>query len=175
MIKIFNKVINLIYCSWLRITGASIGGSSSVHYSLSVTNPQNISIGQQTIIYKMCSIYLGKNGHFSMDGGSHVAPFGYLLIDNNEIRIGSKVAIGPFCCMICHSNHYTAGPNGFSDTYIDGDILIGSNVFIGAQVTLLPNTIIEDNVVVGANSVVKGRLESGWVYAGSPARKIKVI
>lgn len=175
MMKIFNKIINFIHCFWLRINGAHIDHSSSVHYSLSVVNAQNISVGQQSIIYKMCSVYLGKNGYFSMAAGSHIAPFGYLLIDNNEIRIGSKVAIGPFCCMFCHSNHYTAGPKGFSDTYINGDILIGSNVFIGAQVTLLPNTVIEDNVVVGANSVVKGRLESGWLYAGSPARKIKEI
>lgn len=50
---------------------------------------------------------------------------------------------------------------------------IGNNVFVGAKSIVLPGTIIHDNVVIGAGSVVKGELEAGWVYAGIPARKIK--
>lgn len=51
-------------------------------------------------------------------------------------------------------------------------IAVGNNVFLGFGVTILPGTIIEDNVIVGANSLVKGRLIRDSVYAGSPARLI---
>lgn len=51
-------------------------------------------------------------------------------------------------------------------------ITIGNNVFIGARCTLLPGTVIEDNVIVGACSVVKGKVKSGTIVAGNPAKPI---
>lgn len=52
---------------------------------------------------------------------------------------------------------------------------IGSNVFIGANCIIMLGAIIEDNVVVGAGSIVTKKLQSGYVYAGIPAKKIKTI
>ncbi|MBU0459641.1 MAG: acyltransferase [Nanoarchaeota archaeon] len=54
-------------------------------------------------------------------------------------------------------------------------VVIGSNVFIGAQTVVLPGTTIGENVVIGANSVVKGVIPDNVVAAGSPARVIKKI
>ena len=51
-------------------------------------------------------------------------------------------------------------------------IEIESNIFIGHKSILLPGTYIESNVIIGAGSVVKGRLLKNSVYAGVPARKI---
>lgn len=51
-------------------------------------------------------------------------------------------------------------------------IVIGSNVFIGSGVIILPGTVIGDNVVVGAGAVVKGVVTSGSVVGGVPARTI---
>lgn len=51
-------------------------------------------------------------------------------------------------------------------------ITIGNNVFIGFGVTLLAGTKIEDNVIVGAGSLVKGNLKANSVYAGVPVRYI---
>lgn len=52
-------------------------------------------------------------------------------------------------------------------------IKVGNNVFIGANCLILPGTIIEDNVVVGGGSVVKGLLRKDYVYAGVPAKPIR--
>ena len=76
---------------------------------------------------------------------------------------------------ICHSNAIQGASKFFCENYDDGDITIGNNVFIGAQCTILPGTIIKDNVVVASNSVVKGILEGDTVYGGSPAKVIKKI
>ncbi|PKH31894.1 acyltransferase [Shewanella sp. ALD9] len=53
-----------------------------------------------------------------------------------------------------------------------GKIEIGDNVFLGCNVIVLPNTTIGNNVIVGAGSIVRGCLESNFVYAGVPVRKI---
>lgn len=52
------------------------------------------------------------------------------------------------------------------------NITIGNNVYIGYDCIVLPGTKIKDNVIIGAKSVVKGVYESGYVYAGVPAKKI---
>lgn len=54
-------------------------------------------------------------------------------------------------------------------------VKIGNNVFIGHGSVVLCGTTIEDNVIVGANSVVSGLLKKGSVYAGCPARRIMSI
>ena len=52
---------------------------------------------------------------------------------------------------------------------------IGNNIFIGWGATILPGTKIGDNVIIGANSVVSGTVESNSVYAGNPAKKLLTI
>jgi acetyltransferase-like isoleucine patch superfamily enzyme len=54
-------------------------------------------------------------------------------------------------------------------------IEIGSNVFIGYGTIILPGSIVGDDVVIGAGSVVTGEIPSGSVAAGVPARVIKDI
>ena len=54
-------------------------------------------------------------------------------------------------------------------------IEIGDNVFIGANVILLPRTRIGDDCVIGAGAVVSGDVPPGMVYAGNPARPLCTI
>lgn len=53
-----------------------------------------------------------------------------------------------------------------------GKVSIGNNVFIGVNSTILMNTEIGDNVIIGAGSVVHGRIPSNCVVAGNPAKII---
>lgn len=109
-----------------------------------------------------------------MGDRSHVAPYGYFLIEEQSLSIGHDVAIGPFCSFFCSSNTYSRNKL-FRENYDKGDIVIGNNVFIGAQSVILPGAIIGDNVIVAANSVVKGKLESGNLYGGSPCKLLKKL
>ncbi len=47
-----------------------------------------------------------------------------------------------------------------------------NNIFIGTGSLILGGSIIEDNVIIGAHSVVSGVCEHDSVYAGVPARRI---
>ncbi len=53
-----------------------------------------------------------------------------------------------------------------------GKVTIGNNVFIGMNATILMNTEIGDNVIIGAGSIVSGKIDSNSVYAGNPAKRI---
>lgn len=160
---------------WWKLKGVKIANNSFISKGVEITNPKNVSIEKNTNLYKNTTIYLGKKGTFSMGSDSHIAPFGYYLIDNNSISFGNNVAIGPFCSFFCHT-HTPAGESEiFSKNYTDASIIIGNNVFIGSHSVILPGTIIKDNVVVAANSVVNGILEEKMLYGGSPVKPIKPL
>ena len=54
-------------------------------------------------------------------------------------------------------------------------ITIGNNVWIGANVSILPGVTIGDDTVIGAGSVVNRDIASGVVAAGNPCREIRAI
>ena len=60
-----------------------------------------------------------------------------------------------------------------TDVSKHASIKIGDNVFIGMGCIILPGTEIENNVIIGAGSVVKGHLKGNTVYAGNPLKPIK--
>lgn len=159
----------------LKLFGAKIKRNSVVHFSCEIQKAKGVEIGNHSTIYKETTIYNSPSGRFVMKDNSHVAPYGYFLIDKNKVEIGSNVAIGPHCSFFCHSNKAESLEGPFTEAYIDEDIIIGNNVFIGAHCVILPGTQIPDNVVIGSSSVVKGKLESGYVYAGSPVKKLKKL
>ena len=51
-------------------------------------------------------------------------------------------------------------------------VTIGNNVFIGMNAVILRGVTIGADVIIGAGSVVTADCESGFVYAGNPARRI---
>lgn len=52
--------------------------------------------------------------------------------------------------------------------------LIGNNVSVGSNATILPVNIC-DNVVIGAGAVVTKDIVESGIYAGNPARKLRAI
>ena len=52
--------------------------------------------------------------------------------------------------------------------------IIGNNVSIGSNATILPVSICDD-VVIGAGSVVTKNITESGIYAGNPAKKIRGI
>lgn len=59
-----------------------------------------------------------------------------------------------------------------TDVRLNGKIVVNENVFIGLRVTILPNTVIERNCIIGAGAVVKGHVPEGSVIIGNPAKII---
>ncbi len=59
--------------------------------------------------------------------------------------------------------------------YRTGKVIIGKNVLIGANSTVLAGVLIGDNSVVGAMSLVNRDVPNKTFFAGVPARHIKKI
>ena len=153
-----------------------LGVDTVIDYRCEIEQKNNISIGNKSILYKNITIYKQIEGQLNIGNFSHIAPYGYFLMEKQNLTIGDNVAIGPFCSIFCSTNSI---PNDkevlFKDSYDKGDVQIGNNVLIGTHCVILPHTVIEDNVVIAANSTVKGTLQSGFLYGGNPTRMIKAL
>lgn len=92
-----------------------------------------------------------------------------MIICRHKIIIGSDVTIGPNVCIVDFNHDYHN--ENLRDNYILGDISIGSNVWIGAGVIILPNSIIGDNCVIGAASIVTGIVPPNTIYFNKLQKK----
>lgn len=89
-----------------------------------------------------------------------------------EIRIGDDTMLGPNILITASSYRFRAGGPISRQPMDEADVIIGRDVWLGAGVVVLAGARIGDGAVIGANSVVRGTVPSGTVYAGSPARRI---
>ena len=110
---------------------------------------KNITIGENVFINACC--------HFQDHGG---------VIIGDGCQIGHNVVFATL-------NHGLA-PEERHTTY-PAPIVLGKNVWIGSNATILQGVTIGDNVVIGAGAVVTRDLEANTVAAGVPAQFIKSI
>ncbi|MDL2283057.1 gamma carbonic anhydrase family protein [Odoribacter sp. OttesenSCG-928-G04] len=100
--------------------------------------------------------------------------------DVHYIKIGNKVNIQDNATI--HATYQksptTIGNNvSIAHNVVVHGCTIHDNVLIGMGAVVLDDAVIESNAIVAAGSVVtKGTVvESGWIYAGTPAKKIKQV
>ena len=112
------------------------------------------------------------HGRFCRFGRNVFVNSGAVFLDQGGIVIGDDVKIGPNVTFVT-SNH-PLDPEHRSDI-ISERITVGRNVWIGANVTVLPGVTIGDDSVVAACSVVTRDVPEGKLVMGSPARVVKDV
>lgn len=106
--------------------------------------------------------------------------------DMHQIRIGARTSIQDGSVLhITHAGPYN--PHGFpliigDDVTVGHKVLLhgsalGSRILVGMGSIVMDGAVIEDEVVLGAGSLVPAgkRLESGFLYMGSPARQVRPL
>ena len=91
------------------------------------------------------------------------------------ITLGNNVHITDGVKFITHDGGTLLFRDKVPDLEITKPIVIGSNVYIGNNVILLPGVSIGNNVVIGAGAVVSKDIPSDSLAVGVPARVIKSI
>lgn len=141
---------------------------------------RNVDFGENVTIVEPVNIY-----NCTIGDNSFIGPF---------VEIQKGVVIGKNCKVQSHSficELVTIGDNCFishgamfiNDLFKDGGpsggkiekwkkTIIGNNVSIGTNATVLP-VVICDNVVIGAGAVVTKTIQEPGIYVGNPAKKIR--
>ena len=111
------------------------------------------------------NIYLGAGTFFNHN---------CYLMDCAEIRFGKKVFVGPNCGFYTaiHPLDFVKRAEGLE---MAKPIIIGDDVWIGGDVTILPGVKIGRGTVIGAKSLVSKDIPENVMAFGNPCRVVKKI
>lgn len=100
-----------------------------------------------------------------------------VILAHGGVKIGEKSMISPNCLIVASNHIYSLNGIDFQDQgFTKQKVEIGRNVWIGGGCKVLGDSIIQDDVVIAAGSVVPGyELESGYLYGGVPVKKIRAL
>ena len=164
-----------------RRFGAFGEGSIICFPATSLMNERFIEIGENTMI----------GPHVALSAG--MAP-GQECLSQPVVRIGDRCLIGRSSGIVGHfsidigddvwTGHHvyiTDQNHGYDNVDIpisqqsmpEKPVRIGSGSWLGHGTVVLPGADIGEHVVIGANSVVAGRIPSFSVAVGAPARVVK--
>lgn len=153
LIGLSNLLPDLLCCTIIRPILWKLAGVQLADYSSTVIRagvfteyPSNLVIGKNFQINR--SSYLDTNG---------------------LITIGDHVTISLNCSVLTMSH---SGLRHEID--VIAPVVIKSHCLIYANCTILPGTILEEGVVLAAGSVLKGETQPWSVYAGVPAKLVKI-
>lgn len=127
--------------------------------------PQNLILLSPFVCDYGKNIVFGKNVFVNIN---------CYFMDGATITIGDNVFIGPSCGFYTanHPLDYKSRNRGLEKAL---PIMIGNNVWFGANVSVIPGVNIGDGCVIAAGSVVTHDIKPNSLVAGVPARIIKEI
>lgn len=132
-----------------RLIGAPVDETVTLFPPFTADFGKNITLGERVFINSGC--------RFQDQGG---------------ITIGDDCLIGHNA--VIATLQHDIDPRRRSDL-IPSPVVIGRNVWLGANVTVLPGVTIGEDAVIGAGSIVTKNIPAGTIAVGSPARVVRTI
>ncbi len=180
---VVHMVIKLIITHTLYKCRFGSIGSKTILFGrfVSISNPEYISIGDNVRILGNArldcitswidsefqpSIAIGNNVNIGQN---------FFVSCASQISIGDGVLISDNVAIIDNEHVYQKGISSSETPIIAGDITIEKNVVIYRNVTILKGAHIEEGVVIGANSIVKGRIFKNSMAVGMCAKTIRTL
>ncbi len=136
------------------------------------------------------SVYIDESsvlvGDITLGDDSSVWPLVAARGDVNYIRIGERTNIQDGS--VLHLSRATkSNPEGYpliigDDVTVGHKVMLhgcqlGNRILVGMGAIIMDNAIVEDNVIIGGGSLVppNKRLESGYLYVGSPVKQARAL
>jgi acetyltransferase-like isoleucine patch superfamily enzyme len=143
---------------------------------------QDVIFGDRVKIVEPCNLYGCDLGDDVFVGPFVEIQSDVIVGDRTKVQshsfVCSLVSIG-FDCFIGHgvmfvNDTLTGGGPAKGDRSKWKETIVGNNVSIGSNATILPVSIC-DRVVIGAGAVVTKNIEKSGIYVGNPAKFVRVF
>ena len=155
-----------------------IGKNVTIYPLAKVVYPENISIGDETVIDDFAFIY-GVGKGIKIGNFCHITVH-CILQSGGLLEIGDFSGIGHRSTILSSSDDYHGGGliglKIFGEKYrnlSNKDVIIGRHVHIGAGSIILPGVTIGDGCSVGAGSLVTKDLPEWTICYGTPCKPLK--
>ncbi|WP_231491915.1 gamma carbonic anhydrase family protein [Microbulbifer sp. HZ11] len=156
--------------------------SDSTEYTLREHRGHSPRLGERVFIDPQCTVI----GDVELGDDCSVWPMTVIRGDMHRVRIGARTSVQDGSVLhITHASDFNEGgwPLTIGEDVTIGHkaclhgCTVGSRVLIGIGAIVLDGAVIEDEVVLAAGALVPPgkRLESGYLYVGSPAKQARPL
>lgn len=132
-----------------RLAGMDIGTGSTIHMHARFYNPQNISIGEDSIIGE-----------------------GVVLDGRHELKIGNHIDFASEVMVYNAQHSMNAEHFAAVESVVQAPVHIEDYVFVGPRAIILPGVKIGKGAIVAAGAVVTDNVAPYTVVGGVPAKVI---
>jgi acetyltransferase-like isoleucine patch superfamily enzyme len=163
----------------VQIGAASFLYSSFAFIHCKSQMPQGVRIGHHSGVYNGTFFDLGPSGEVTI--GDYCSLVGAIFATNGRVSIGDysfiahEVVIADHDCSVVGDHSRADLPHIASTASIEHRIVIGANVWIGAQATLIGSIKVGEGAIIGTGTVVRENVPPYTVWAGNPSRKIRLL
>lgn len=153
------------------------GKNVTIFSGAKIINPENISIGDESVIDDFCFLYGVGNG-IEIGRFCHITVHG-IIQAGGRVKMGDFSAIGPRTTIMAATDDYKG--NGFIGLKVLNefrnvqykDVMIGRHAHIGMGCIIMPGVTIGEGCSIGAGSLVTKDMPSWTICYGSPCKPIK--
>ncbi len=142
-----------------------------------IRSPERLQVGEGVMLDVGVVLHCGGLG-WAPEGGIVLGDRCYIgprsvLFGGGGIEVGADTLISPGVVLVSHQHSFRRGQVLIREQPLRfGKVVIGRDVWIGANAVVLPGVRLEDGVVVGAGAVVTRDVPAGSVVMGVPARVV---
>jgi acetyltransferase-like isoleucine patch superfamily enzyme len=169
-----NALFGLINISYYRLLGMGVGKSTMIS-KVVVNWPHQVTIGrgcafEEGVCFTFSDVW--KPGPNIKIGDFCFLGRGCEFNIRMGIEVGDHSLIAAGCRFIDHDHGLNRDELMCLQLGREAPIVIGSNVWIGANAIILRGVTIHSGAVVGAGAVVTKSIPANEIWGGVPARKI---
>lgn len=143
-----------LFCShnvWAIMNIGAMGQGTVIRPSVSLANSHNIFLGENVHINRRSYLWAGPVAKITIGDNFVCGPGIFITADNHGIRKDRLI---------------------YCQDGVEKDVLIGSDVWLGAYAVVLPGVTIGEGAVVAAGAVVTKDVAPYSIVGGVPAKKI---
>ena len=155
-----------------------LGKNTTIFPTAKILYPENISLGDETLIADFCFIYAVGKG-IEIGNFCHITEHG-IIQAGGLVKFGDFSAIGPRTTILAATDNYEGegfiGLKIFGDKYrkvSNRDVILGRHVHIGMGSIIMPGVTIGDGCSIGAGSLVTKSMPAWTICYGSPCKPIR--
>lgn len=119
-------------------------------------------------------VYIGGNAYVTGDleagADSTINPF---AVVRGRVTLGAAVRIGAYSSLLAFNHGFAPDQPVFKQPHTSKGIVVGDDVWIGSNVTVLDGVRVGAHAVIGAGAVVTKDIPDWGVAVGNPARVVR--
>lgn len=119
-------------------------------------------LGNKLRVHSGSRLSVTSGGVFSI-GDNTAINYNCIFVARKSIFIGKDCTFGPNVIVFDHDHDFRYSDVMNGSAFKEKEVVIGNNVWIGANVIILKGAIIGDNAVIAAGTIVTGEVPANSI------------